>query len=217
MNNIKDLATILSEQSEKERKIVENATNVQTISDELQFLYCLEVQKKGKECHLDDYTAHNIKQVAEWIQNQDHRSLVLYGPYGVGKTILMYALERYFNRHYKDWRDDTREHFTTSVTADSLCMMSIEPANADRLYIHRNCDILFVDDVGVEKEKYLCYGTVVTPLEDLLDYRYIRRKKTIFTTNLVPIELCKRYGERLADRLNEDYAFINFGNHPSYR
>lgn len=84
-------------------------------------------------------------------------------------------------------------------------------------YKCKNCDILFIDDAGVEKEKYLCYGNPITPVADIIDHRYIRRKKTIFTTNLVPAELCSRYGERIADRMNEDYAFIMYSNHPSYR
>ena len=159
----------------------------------------------------------HIRQVAEWIHKGQQRSLVLYGPYGVGKTIMLYALERYFCRHYADWRDDTREHFTASVTADNLCQLSTDPNNVDRIYCYKNCDILFIDDAGVEKEKYLCYGNLITPVADIIDHRYIRRKKTILTTNLVPTELCTRYGERIADRMNEDYAFIMYSNHPSYR
>ena len=71
--------------------------------------------------------------------------------------------------------------------------------------------------IVTEKGKYLCYGNLITPVADIIDHRYIRRKKTIFTTNLVPAELCSRYGERIADRMNEDYAFIMYNNHPSYR
>ena len=29
--------------------------------------------------------------------------------------------------------------------------------------------------------------------------------------------LCSRYRGRIADRMNEDYAFIMYNNHPSYR
>lgn len=115
------------------------------------------------------------------------------------------------------WCDDTREHFTASVTADNLCLLSTDPNNVDKIYCYKNCDILFIDDAGAEKEKYLCYGNLITPVADIIDHRYIRRKKTIFTTNLVPAELCSRYGERIADRMNEDYAFIMYSNRPSYR
>ncbi len=38
----------------------------------------------------------------------------------------------------------------------------------------------------------------------------------IFTTNCTPVELCDRYGPWLAERMNEDYAFIKYCNHPSY-
>ena len=217
MNNIKSLETVLSELSDEKKKRIESVANIQAIADELQFLVQQEVARKGRECTFDNYTMLHIRQVAEWIHKGQQRSLVLYGPYGVGKTIMLYALERYFCRHYADWRDDTREHFTASVTADNLCLLSTDPNNVDKIYCYKNCDILFIDDAGVEKEKYLCYGNPITPVADIIDHRYIRRKKTIFTTNLVPAELCSRYGERIADRMNEDYAFIMYSNHPSYR
>ena len=92
----------------------------------------------------------------------------------VGKTIMLYALERYFCRHYADWRDDTREHFTASVTADNLCLLSTDPNNVDKIYCYKNCDILFIDDADAEKEKYLCYGNLITPVADIIDHRYIR-------------------------------------------
>ena len=98
-----------------------------------------------------------------------------------------------------------------------LYWLSTDPNNVDKIYCYKNCDILFIDDAGAEKEKYLCYGNLITPVADIIDHRYIRHKKTIFTTNLVPAELCSRYGERIADRMNEDYAFIMYNNHPSYR
>lgn len=159
----------------------------------------------------------HIRQVAEWIHKGQQRSLVLYGPYGVGKTIMLYALGRYFCRHYVDWREDTKEHFTTSVTADNLCLLSTDPENIGTINCYKNCDILFIDDAGAEKEKYMCYGTPITPVADIIDHRYIRRKKTILTTNMVPEEFGSRYGDRIADRMNEDYAFIMYNNYPSYR
>ena len=217
MNNIKSLETVLSELSDEKKKRVESVASIEAITDELQFLFQQEVAKKNRECKFDDYTMIHIRQVAEWIQKGQQPSLVLYGPFGVGKTIMLYALERYFCRHYADWRNDTREHFTTSVTADNLCLLSIESTKADIVSNYKNCDILLMDDVGAEKDKYLCYGTLVTPVADIIDHRYIRRKKTIFTTNCTPVELCDRYGPRLAERMNEDYAFIKYCNHLSYR
>ena len=73
----------------------------------------------------------------------------------VGKTIMLYALERYFCRHYADWRDDTREHFRASVTADNLCQLSTDPNNADRIYCYKNCDILFIDGAA-SKRRSIC-------------------------------------------------------------
>ena len=188
MNNIKSLETVLLELSDEKKKRIESVANIQTIADELQFLVQQEVARKERECTFDDYTMLHIRQVAEWIHKGQQRSLVLYGPYGVGKTIMLYALARYFCRHYADWRDDTREHFTASVTADNLCLLSTDPNNVDKIYCYKNCDILFIDDAGAEK--YLCYGNLITPVADIIDHRFVRRKNTIFPSTLGPGELC---------------------------
>ena len=119
MNNIKSLETVLSELSDEKKKRVESAESIQAIAHELQFLVQQEVARKKRECTFDDYTMLHIGQVAEWIHKGQQRSLVLYGPYGVGKTIMLYALERYFCRHYADWRDDWKS--PVRVTPEAQC------------------------------------------------------------------------------------------------
>ncbi len=47
------------------------------------------------------------------------------------------------------------------------------------------------------------YGNVLYPITELLTTRYDRHLFTILTTNLTPSEIRPRYGDRIADRLND--------------
>ena len=75
---------------------------------------------------------------------------------------------------------------------------------------------LIIDDVGTEEVEVNSFGTNVTPLIEVLYYRYDHQLLTICTTNITPDVFDKRYGRRLADRGREMFDWITVtGN--SYR
>ena len=73
-----------------------------------------------------------------------------------------------------------------------------------------------IDDLGIEPVEVMDYGNIMTPVIDLLTKRYEAQLFTIVTTNLDPKDIRKRYGDRIADRLNEMMAKIVYRN-PTYR
>ncbi len=77
-------------------------------------------------------------------------------------------------------------------------------------------DMLAIDDLGTEPVEVMDYGNIMTPVIDLLTKRYEAQLFTIVTTNLDPKDIRKRYGDRIADRLNEMMAKIVYRN-PTYR
>lgn len=77
-------------------------------------------------------------------------------------------------------------------------------------------DMLAIDDLGTEPVEVMDYGNIITPIIDLLTKRYEAQLFTIVTTNLDPKDIRKRYGDRIADRLNEMMAKIVYRN-PTYR
>lgn len=77
-------------------------------------------------------------------------------------------------------------------------------------------DLLGIDDLGTEPVEVMDYGNVMTPLIDLLTKSYDAQLFTVVTTNLGPNDIRKRYGDRIADRLNEMMAKIVYRN-PTYR
>lgn len=72
--------------------------------------------------------------------------------------------------------------------------------------------MLAIDDLGTEPVEVLEYGNRLNPVIDLLYKRYDEQLFTIITTNLTPKEIRERYGERIADRLNEMAFRIVFDN-----
>ena len=76
--------------------------------------------------------------------------------------------------------------------------------------------MLAIDDLGTEPLEIIDYGNVYYPTTDMLTMRYDRQLFTIITTNLTPQEIREKYGDRIADRLNEMMVKIVFEN-PTYR
>jgi len=64
---------------------------------------------------------------------------------------------------------------------------------------------MIIDDLGVE---YLDKnGNFLQRLDELIDERYSNFKRTIITTNLNAVAFKERYGERVADRMREGFAW----------
>lgn len=64
---------------------------------------------------------------------------------------------------------------------------------------------MVIDDLGVE---YLDKnGNFLQRLDELIDERYSNFKRTIITTNLNAVAFKERYGERVADRMREGFAW----------
>lgn len=68
-------------------------------------------------------------------------------------------------------------------------------SSADIINLCRNCEVLILDDIGVEKQSAWVNETMYT----ILDYRMTQCKPTIFTSNHRPHELS--YDERIIDRI----------------
>ena len=77
-------------------------------------------------------------------------------------------------------------------------------------------EILAIDDLGTEPREIIEYGNVLSPIIDLISYRYEHQLPTIITSNLTPQQISEVYGKRIGDRLKETTEIVPFLN-GSYR
>lgn len=99
-----------------------------------------------------------------------------------GKTVLFMSFALYLLK--------IRESFKNSYEETSIESEIIKHV--------KTCDLLIIDDLGVENVKEFAIEKLFT----LLDTRYRANKPFIITTNLTPERIKEKFGERIYDRIN---------------
>lgn len=142
--------------------------------------------------------------------------VMLCGTCGNGKTTLVYAIQSVINKLNKE------HHFSflprNYKVGIEICDAKdlINSKGNDELRELSERDMLAIDDLGKEPAEILDYGTVKSPVIDLLEKRYLKDRFTLITTNLAPNEIRVKYGVRIADRFREMFEVIPF-EFKSYR
>ena len=65
-------------------------------------------------------------------------------------------------------------------------------------------------NIGTEPREIIEYGNVLSPIIDLISYRYEHQLPTIITSNLTPQQISEVYGKRIGDRLKETTEIVPF-------
>lgn len=134
------------------------------------------------------------------------------GTCGNGKTTLLYAFRSALG-YLSNAKMFEEAKSLTILAAKDIALFSRDYDQFKRI---RDYSMLGIDDLGREPKEVVDYGNIISPLVDLLEYRYNEQLFTLVTTNLTPKEIKERYGERIADRFNEMMDVIIFKN-GSYR
>ncbi|MBT8269515.1 MAG: cell division protein ZapE [Bacteroidia bacterium] len=133
------------------------------------------------------------------VQNQADisKGLYLYGPYGVGKSLLMEIFHQVGTELYN------------IRISNGMCFKSTSSLTVNQGYLDRanptlqfdlatyNEGIIYFDDLGAENE---VYGKDLL-MQGILQERERLRWRTLVTTNLNPGQFNDKYGERLGARL----------------
>lgn len=162
----------------------------------------------------DDDQRKAIAEAADFLTNPGRRwGLIVMGTVGNGKTSFLRAITTLIAElHLSDgyggllsvrWR-----------TAKDICQLA--RTDTDAFVALCRTPMLAIDDLGEEATEVMDYGTVVTPLIDLLSLRYDRQLFTLVTTNISNKQIRENYGDRVADRFNEMMRVIIFRK-KSYR
>lgn len=171
-----------------------------------------EVEHRDKTFIMSEALMTQVGEIAEWLTgNHSKFGLMLCGGCGNGKTTFVKAFQQILNKFEIKVDDDYSERYSIRiVNARDLARVCKEDYDEWRGLCYKR--MLAIDDFGTESLEVMDYGNVLYPITDLLTTRYDRHLYTILTTNLTPQEIRPRYGDRIADRLNEMMGKVIFAN-----
>ena len=124
----------------------------------------------------------------------DGKGAVLSGQTGTGKTISMEAAMRVITHAYDEVARMPAETMVKSISQEegyTISGLHLSP-------------LLYIDDVGREKDRYIEYGQEIRPFEEIITQRYDMGYGQLFiTTNLDVKAFQSRYGDRVLSRVIE--------------
>lgn len=174
-----------------------------------------EVELRGKKFVESDTLRGQAGEIAKWLTADGPTfGLLLCGGCGNGKTTFVKAFQQIINALYMRVGDSVERYGMRIVNAREL--VRICKKDYDQWRELCNSRMLAIDDFGTEPVELSDFGNVIYPITDLLTTRYDRSLFTVITTNLTPQEIRPKYGDRIADRLNEMMGKVIFNN-PTYR
>ena len=134
------------------------------------------------------------EEYADSFPNGKYRNIMLTGAGGLGKTFLLNCIfERVITRGFSAVRITSFRMFEIMRQQH----MGFEEKN-DGFTSLVEAPLLLIDDLGTEP---MMRNITVEYLFTLLNERMVAKRHTVTATNLTPVQLQERYGERVASRL----------------
>lgn len=178
-----------------------------TVAGDLAECYRHVVESCGTVFDPSEKTKQIIRSAANWLKNGKN-SLILTGKCGTGKSVLLRSFSLLFS-----YCSGERINMKI-ITAGDICELTRkkDPTDEEIELLRRlkTYSYLGIDDLGTETLTVKSWGTELSPILDILFSRYENRKTTIITTNDSLEVLGKKYGERIYDRMCEQYDRISF-------
>ena len=128
-------------------------------------------------------------------------SLLLYGKTGLGKTHLSLAIAGNAVEEGYGVIYSSAQNLFNKLEKDKFGKAD---ANTEEAILY--CDLLIIDDLGAEFTTQF----TVSALYNIVNSRELESKPTIISTNLMPEQLTKAYGERIASRILSNYVMLYF-------
>lgn len=164
--------------------------------------YKNEVKKRGMNYSND--IKNYVDKVATWLLETNKTGLFLYGSVGNGKTTMILAIKKLIEILYFG-------QFGVKIIS-SLTLSELVRDDEANFNLIKKSHLLAIDDVGCEPSIVKNYGNEISPLTDIIYYRYDKQLFTLITSNLDKKDIEIKYGNRIADRMNEMFDFVAFTN-----
>ena len=170
-----------------------------------------EVEYRHRQFVMNDSVKAQVETMAEWLTSDSTKfCLLLCGGCGNGKTTLVKAFQQLLCcLNLRDKHHRCTYGIQIKDAKQIVRMMKADYQTWEKL---SQVDMLAIDDLGIEPVEVMDFGNVLCPVVDLLTKRYDMQLFTIITTNLTPSEIREKYGDRIADRMNEMMVKIIFNN-----
>lgn len=175
--------------------------------------YQAEVIKRKREYIPDNHTQEKLKYISAWLTGDYKPGLLLYGSIGSGKTTMANCISELIYLIH-DTGLSSNLIAIKRCKATELHKWAVD--GPDKFKSFKEADMLFIDELGLEEQKAKSYGNQLSPIVDVLSYRYDRQLFTILTTNMDDKGIESFYGARIADRFREMFDKISYTN-KSYR
>jgi len=170
-----------------------------------------EVEYRHRQFVMNDSVKAQVETMAEWLTSDSTKfGLLLCGGCGNGKTTLVKAFQQLLC--CLNLRDEHHRCTYGIQIKDAKQIVRMMKADYQTWEKLSQVDMLAIDDLGIEPVEVMDFGNVLCPVVDLLTKRYDMQLFTIITTNLTPSEIREKYGDRIADRMNEMMVKIIFNN-----
>ncbi len=203
---------------------------LRAIAEGLAACYVARVRKRQHEPRMDEPVKKCLARVATFLEgwftraDQRHRGLMLIGGVGNGKTTMLQAVADYIGEVY-----DAGSPYVSRPDLHP-CIWKAQAMAAELAHGHdthfadiRRSRVLMVDDFGAEPTEVVSFGMPLSPMADVLDYRYDNMLPTFISTNLTLTDLFgytdKDTGRRIAgkypdtrllDRAREVFEVVTF-------
>ena len=176
-----------------------------------------EVEFRQRQFVMSEELMEQVTKMASWLTGESSKfGIMLLGLCGNGKSTLVKAFDKLLTQlAIPLYRNCTIERYNLKMV-DAKYVANLSKSNPKDYFCLSRSEMLAIDDLGTEPTEVMDYGNISYPLIDLLTQRYELQQFTIITTNLTGQAIREKYGDRIADRLNEMMEKVGFTN-PSYR
>ena len=179
--------------------------------------YEQEVQNRRMDYTPCENTYSYLEKIAETMTSKSTKcGILLCGNCGNGKTTTMNAffkVSNYLNAlNLKASMEKRGDYKSWSVKSTSARRISQVAKDETLMTEAKTVTILCIDDLGLEPTEVLDYGNTINPVIEIMEHRYRQQLFTFITTNLTPAQIREKYGDRIADRLNETTKCIVYTN-----